>query len=134
MSDRSALLLPAAICLIPLSFLSFALVTLPLLIPAGMLLVGYGRRSVNRPPPIGTAGGVILAVFVGLAAAVLVLFAHQDPRSYTTATGGGSSSDVITFAESLPSLVLTGTAMAAGWALAAPRRRATGSACTSMLR
>lgn len=123
LKGRPTLLLPAAICLIPLSFLSFALVTLPLLIPAAMLLVGYGRRSAGQPSPVGTAGGTVVAVFVVLAAAVFVLLAHQDPRSYTMATGGGSTSDVITFAESLSSLVLTATAVAAGWALGAPDRR-----------
>ncbi len=122
--ERPALLLPAAIALIPLSFLSFALVTLPLLLPAGMLFVGYGRRSADRPSPLGTAGGTTVAVFVMLAAAIVVLFVHQDPRTYTTETGGGSTSDVITFAESLSSLVLTAAAIAAGWALAAPRRPA----------
>lgn len=120
--DRPALLLPAAIVLIPLSFLSFALVTLPLLIPAVMLLIGYRRRSSGRPEALGKTGGTLLAVFVLLAAAVVILFVHQDPRAYTTSTGGGSTSDVITFAESLPSLALTACAVASGWVLAAPRR------------
>lgn len=121
--DRPVLLLPAAIALIPLSFLSFALVTLPLLIPAVMLLIGYGRRSSDRPRAVGTAAGTILGVFLLLAAAAVVLFIHEDPRSYSTATVGGSTSDVITFAESLPSLALTASAVAAGWVLAAPRQR-----------
>jgi hypothetical protein len=120
--DRPALLLPAAIVLIPLSFLSFALVTLPLLIPAVMLLIGYGRRASGRPVAVGKTGGTLLAVFVLLTAAVVILFIHQDPRSYTTSTGGGSTSDVITFAESLPSIALTACAVASGWVLAAPRR------------
>ena len=120
--DRPALLLPAAIVLIPLSFLSFALVTLPLLIPAAMLLIGYSGRSSGRPEAVGKTGGTLLAVFVLLATAVVILFIHQDPRSYTTSTGGGSTSDVITFAESLPSIALTACAVASGWVLAAPRR------------
>lgn len=119
--DRPALLLPAAIVLIPLSFLSFALVTLPLLIPAVMLLIGFDRRSHGHPAARGTSGGTLLAVFVLLAGAVVVLFVQEDPRSYTTSTGGGSTSDVITFAESLPSLALTACAVASGWLLAAPR-------------
>lgn len=119
--DRPALLLPAAIVLIPLSFLSFALVTLPLLIPAVMLLIGYGRRSGGHEVA-GKTGGTLLAVLLLLAGAVVLLFIHQDPRSYTTSTGGGSTSDVITFAESLPSLTLTACAVASGWVLAAPRR------------
>jgi len=120
--DRPALLLPAAIVLIPLSFLSFALITLPLLIPAGMLLTGYARRASGRPAPVGTTAGTLVAVLVVLATAVVVLFMHQDPRSYTTSTGGGSTSDVITLAESLPSLVLTVGAVATGWLLAGHRR------------
>ena len=119
--DRPALLLPAAIVLIPLSFLSFALVTLPLLIPAVMLLIGYGRRSAGHDAS-GTTAGTLLAVFALLAGAVVVLFIHDDARSYTTSTGGGSTSDVITFAESFPSLALTACAVAAGWVLSAPRR------------
>lgn len=118
--DRPALLLPAAIALIPLSLLSFALVTLPLLIPALMLLIGYGRRSAGHEPA-GTITGTLLAVFALLAGAAVVLFIHQDPRSHTTATGGGSTSDVITFAELLPSIALTVCAVVAGWVLAAPR-------------
>jgi len=118
--DRPALLLPAAVVLIPLSFLSFALVTMPLLIPAVMLLVGYGRRSAGHEAA-GTTAGTLFAVFALLAGAVVILFIHQDPRSYTTSTGGGSTSDVITFAESLPSLAMTACAVATGWVLAAPR-------------
>ncbi len=121
-SDRPAMLLPAASVLIPLSFLSFALVTLPLLIPAVMLLISYGRRSVGYQA-VGTAAGTFLAVVVLLAGAVVVLFIHRDPRSYTTATGGGSTSDVITYGESLSSLALTSCALASGWVLAAPRAR-----------
>lgn len=120
--DRPALLLPAAIVLMPLSFLSFALVTLPLLIPAVMLLIGYSRRASGRPAAVGKTGGTLLAVFMLLTAAVVILFIHQNPRSYTTSTGGGSTSDVITFAESLPSIALTACAVASGWVLAAPRR------------
>jgi hypothetical protein len=45
LSGRPVLLLPAATVLVPLSFLSFAGVALPLLIPAALLFVAYGRRS-----------------------------------------------------------------------------------------
>ena len=101
---------------------SFAGVTLPLLIPAVMLTVAYGRRSSGHAPPRGTTAGTLAAVFVLLVAAVAVLFLHEDPRSYRTGTGGGSTSDVITYAESVPSLTLSVAAVAAGWFLAEPRR------------
>ena len=122
--DRPTLLLPAAFVLMPLSMLSFALVTLPLLIPCVLLFLAYGQRSDGRQSPVGTTVGVLAAVLTLLVAAVVVLFVHQDPRSYVTANGGGSTSDVITFAESIPSLALTASAIAAGWVLSAPRRPA----------
>lgn len=117
---RPALLLPAGIVLIPLSFLSFALVTLPLLIPAVLFLDAYGRRSARAPKPRGTRAGTALVVMILLVAAVVVLLAHQDPRSYTTATGGGSVSDVITYLEAMGALALSAAAVAVGWLLAAP--------------
>lgn len=121
--DRPALLLPAAVVLVPLSFLSFALVTLPLLIPAVMLFVDYARRK--RVHPIGwlRATAVTVLVLAMLLAALLALFVHQDPREYTTATAGYGTSDVITAAEALLSLALVGGALGVGWTLAAPRPR-----------
>ena len=78
--DRPVLLLPAAIILVPLSFLSFAGVLLPLLIPAGMLFAAYGRRSVYHPLGARRSGLVALSVVALLIAAVISLFVHQDPR------------------------------------------------------
>ena len=119
--DRPALLLPAAMLLIPLSFISFALVTLPLLIPAYLLVLSYVRST-----PADTGGrtaAVTAGVLLLLVAAGLTLFARQDPREWSTATGGGyGTSDVVTYAESLTSLALTASAVAAGWWLAAIHR------------
>jgi hypothetical protein len=114
--DRPWLLMPAAILLFPLSILSFVL--LPLLIAAALLLVSFGRRSTGRTTQGGRAALMTLTVIVLLTAAAVTLFVHEDPRSYTTATGGGSTSDVITMAESLISLSLSSAAIAAGWLLA----------------
>jgi hypothetical protein len=121
LADRPALLLPAATVLVPLSFLSFAGVTLPLLIPAVMLFVAYGRRSSAQSGPPGRASLTTAFVLALLVAAVVALFFHQDPRSYSTANGGGSTSDVITALESLISLALAAAAIAGGWWLAARR-------------
>lgn len=120
--DRPVLLITAAITLVPLSFLSLAGITLPLLIPAVILLIAYGRRSSHQPPPKGTAAGTVAAVLVLLAAAVSVLFLHEDPRASSTATGGESTSDIITYAESIPSLALSAAAAVAGWFLSEARR------------
>lgn len=122
--DRPALLLPAAVMLVPMSFLSLAGVTLPLLIPAVMLAVAYGRRSTVLERDGLRPGRPFLATFavvVLLFAAVASLFVHQDPRSYSTPTGGGSTSDVVTVIEAAAALGLIALALAAGWFLATPR-------------
>ena len=121
LQDRPALLVPAAIVLVPLSFISFALVTLPLLVPAVMMFIAYNRRSRTCPPPRTATPITVISVFFLLVGAFAMLFAHQDPRSYVDGQVSGSVSDVITFAESIPSLLLTTLAIALGWTLAAPR-------------
>jgi len=124
--DRPAMRLPAAVVVIPSSFLSFALVTLPLLVPAVMLLIGYRRRSRTRPIGWLRATALTIAVLGSLVAALVALFVHQDPRSWTATTGQGveyhSVSDVITAMEALVSLALVVAALGAGWVLATPRR------------
>lgn len=119
--DRAILLLPAAVVLVPMSFLSFALVTLPLLIPSALLFIAHRRRASVEPISTGRAILTLGVVAVLLIGAIAALFVHQDPRAYTTATGGGSTSDVITAVEAAISLALTAGAVAAGWRLAAPR-------------
>ncbi len=119
LDERPALLLPAAIMLIPLSFLSFALVTLPLLIPSGMLFTAFGRRS--RGPALGRGWTAFASCWVVgfLIAGAISLFLYQDPRTYVTSDGGGgSSSDVITVGESLISLTCTTLAIVGGRRLA----------------
>lgn len=111
---RAVLLLPVAVVLVPMSFLSFALVTLPLLVPAVMLFVAYGRRSSIESVSGPRAALTTALVSVLLVAAVAALFVHLDPREYTTPTTSGGTSDVITVVEALISLALTGTAVAAG--------------------
>ena len=121
--DRPALLLPAAVVLIPLSFLSFALVTLPLLIPAVMLFLDYARRSRKHPIGWKRATAVTVLVLALLVAALLALVVLQDPREYTTATARYGTSDVITAAEALVSLALVAVSLLVGWVQAAPRSR-----------
>jgi hypothetical protein len=126
LSDRPALLLPAATVLIPVSFLSFAGVLLPLLVPAVLLSIAYGRRSGAQPTDRLRTAATLAWVLVLLVAAGVALFVHQDPRSYVTATAEGSTSDVITAAEALVSLGLVATAIVGGWTLAAPHPRTDG--------
>jgi hypothetical protein len=118
---RPALALPAAVLLVPLSFVSFALVTLPLLIPAFLLL-----RVVLRTFQEGAAMRALAssaAVLTLLVAACIALFVSEDPREHATATTVYGTSDVVTYAEAAGSLILTTTAVVAGWRLAAPAVR-----------
>ena len=118
--QRATLMLPAAVVLVPMSFLSFALVTLPLLVPAVLLVVGYRRRrDAESRSGLGTAV-TLWVVALLLIAAVGALLVHQDPREYATATSSGSTSDIITTAEALISLALTSASLVAGWLLSAP--------------
>ncbi len=121
-ADRPGLLVPAASLLVPLSLVSMAGVTLPLLIPAVLLAVAYARRAAVRPPapvPVGVAAAVVASLVLAAVAALLV---HQDPRHYATATMSGWTSDVVTAGESLVSLALVAAALGAGWWLTGPRR------------
>ena len=118
--QRATLMLPAAVVLIPMSFLSFALVTLPLLVPAVLLVIGYQRRrDAESRSGLGTAVTLSVVALL-LIAAVGALLVHQDPREYATPTSRGSTSDIITMAEALISLALTSASLVAGWLLYAP--------------
>ncbi len=121
-SGRPALLVVAGVALAPLSFLAFSGVTLPLLIPAMLLALAGARRLTADAPPCAPVWVTIWAVVAVLGAAVVALFAHHDPRSWSTATASGSTSDVITLAESLLSLWLVALALTLGWYLATPLR------------
>jgi hypothetical protein len=114
--DRPWLVAAAGTALVPLSFVSFAGVTLPFLIPAVVFL----RRGLTAPGRWQPAGVVTaFAAVPTLVAAVVLLFVHQDPATWETATGGGSTSDVVTAWESLRSLLLV--AGAVGLAAFVPR-------------
>jgi hypothetical protein len=119
--DRPALLIPAGVLLLPLSGVSMAGATLPLLIPAVMLLVAYGRRrppeAVQPPLLVALSSAVVIMLVV---AALVSLFIHEDPRTWSTPTSSGATSDVITSGEALVSLLLTGAALVLGWRGTAP--------------
>ena len=94
--------------------------TLPLLVPAVMLLVTGGPPSTpvaTARAPCGRhhAGELALVVAAGLA-----LIAHDDPRTYATPTSSGGTSDVVTVAESLLCLGLLSLAAMAAWYMASP--------------
>lgn len=120
--DRAGLWLPAGLAAFPLAFLSFAGLTLPLLPLAVIFVVAWvrhpGPHAGSRVHP-AVVTPVLVSLLLGAAAA---LFISDDPASWTTATGGGSTSDVITNGEALLSLTCTTLALAAGWTLTKARR------------
>ena len=107
--DRPWLLTAAGTALVPLSFVSFAGVTFPLVIPAGVFLV-YGAKGRSRWRPAGVA--VALASATGIVAALALLFVHQDPANWQTATSSGSTSDIVTTRESSLSLAVVALVLA----------------------
>ena len=114
--DRPALLLPAALLLVPLSFISFALVTLPLLIPAFLLLRTYARAAVNGTG-LRTAATTAVVLLL-LVVAFVALLAHEDPREFVGESTTYGTSDIVTYAEAAISLVLTSVALTVGWRFA----------------
>jgi hypothetical protein len=123
-ADRPSLLVTAGVALMPVSMISFAGLALPVLIPAVVLLVAGARRSDARTDrPCAPMAVTTLVVLTLVVVAALALFAHDDPRSWQRGEVGGSTSDVVTVAESLLSLGLGSLAVCAAWYLATPVTR-----------
>jgi hypothetical protein len=126
-ADRPSLLVTAGVALLPVSMISFAGLALPVLIPAVVLLVAGARRSDARPDrPCAPTAVTTLVVLTLVVVAGLALFAHDDPRSWQHGEVSGSTSDVVTVAESLLSLGLGSLAICAAWYLATPVTRRAG--------
>jgi hypothetical protein len=98
-----AVLTAAGLAVLPIALVS--VVTWPLLLPAGLLFV-RGSTGLRRPSTGGIVAGGVIAV--GLPVAFVLLLVHQDPVSWQTSDRSGSSSDVITRAEAIASLLLVG--------------------------
>ena len=120
--DRAALWLPAGLAAFPLAFFSFAGLTLPLLPLAVIFVVAWVRHPGSRAAPVIHPGVVAPLVVILLFGAAVSLFVSDDPASWTTASGGGSTSDVITDREALLSLACTMLALVTGWTLTRTRR------------
>lgn len=118
---RPALYLAAGVLGVLLSFTSFALVTLPLLVPVGMALVAYGRRSADVVPRVPAPVIALHVLALGVASYFVGFLMHEDPRCQTIGNGTECSSDVVTTAEALVSLGVTGIAVASSWLMAGPK-------------
>lgn len=114
--QRPALVLPAAAILVPMSMMSFALVTLPLLIPAYLLARSFARTAgvTQMRSAVRVMASTVL-VFGLLVAAFAALFAHEDPREYVTGSGGVGTSDVVTYWEVALAFMFCGLAIGLGW-------------------
>jgi hypothetical protein len=103
LQHRPWLLATTGLLLLPMCFLSFSFLFFPLLIPAILFLNDAITRPRSEPRPRAQCpAAFVSAGFV--IAAVLSLWAHQDPLTWHTATQSGSVSDVITKQETLTSL------------------------------
>jgi len=118
---RPGLYLAAGMLGVPLAFISF--VGFPLLLPAGMAFVAYGRRGADSVPRV-TAPLIAMVAFVLGIGAFAVLIAHQDPRCSATTNGSTCTSDVVTLFEALTSLAITAITIWTTWTLARPSREA----------
>jgi hypothetical protein len=115
---RPWLLTVAGFLLFPMCFLSFSFLFFPLVVPAIIFITVAIVRPRARPRPwVQCAAAVLGLVFV--VAALVSLFAHEDPVEWHTATESGSASNVITMQEALTSLGFSVAAIAV--ALLAPR-------------
>lgn len=123
--DRPDLWLTAFVAAVPLSMLSMAGLTFPLLPAAVVLALAWS----HRPPPAAPSRVhpivVTPLVAAAMVAAAFALFMTEDPVSWETASASGASSDVITNREALVSLATTITALVAGWMMTRPRTAAT---------
>jgi hypothetical protein len=120
--DRAGLWLPAGLAAFPLAFLSFAGLTLPLLPLAAVFVVAWVRHPRSHASAVVHPAVVAPLVVTLLLGATVALFISDDPASWTTSTGGGSTSDVITNREALLSLACTMLALVTGWTLTKARR------------
>lgn len=117
---RPVLYLASGVIYLPLAVTSLAGVTLPLVIPAVMASVAYVRHIGEAKPRL--FGGIVAVGIVALGiAAFLTLFLSQDPRCIQTLSSSSCTSDIVTNTEGLLSLGMAGSALGAGWSLAAPR-------------
>jgi hypothetical protein len=117
---RPALFLAAGLIGVPISFISMAGATLPLLVPTGMAFVAYGRRAGDAIPHVYPTIIALNAAVLGILS-FAVMLVHDDPRCRTLENGITCSSDVVTVPEAAISLGLSALAIASSWMLARPR-------------
>ena len=113
--DRRPWVLGAAgVALFPRMLLSFSPLFFPLAIPGVIFIVQAvgGSSREPRSPWQATAAVISLGLLI---AAPLCLLVHQDPTSWSTPSGSGYASDVITATESMLACLCVAAAVVAAW-------------------
>jgi hypothetical protein len=119
---RLSLYLVAGVVGMIVPFTAMSGVAMPLIVPAGMSLVAYGRRAEEARARLSDPVLAILSLFLVIAS-FASLFAHQDP--YCSRTGPNSSecgNDAITSGEAAASLAFSVAVIAVPFVLAKPTR------------
>jgi len=118
---RPALYLGAGMLAGIFAFISLAGVTLPMLLPAGMSLVAFGRHSGEARGRLAAPVVAMICWMMGIACFIVPFVLHQDPRCVTTPNGGSCSSDVVTSIEAGIAIVGVALTLFTGWALSRPQ-------------
>ena len=103
LQHRPWFLATTGLLLLPMCFLSFSFLFFPLVVPAILFLTDAITRPRSEPRPRAQCPAAFLSAGFVIAA-ILSLWAHQDPVTWHTATQSGGVSDVITMQEALTSI------------------------------
>ena len=123
MRRRPALYLAAAILYVPISFLSMAGITLPLLFVGAMALVAHSRHGDESLTVVPAPLTAIVLLIINVATwGAMVFNGSDDPRCSSTATSTTCTSDIVTTSEALLGLAGVALILAAGWYLSRPRQ------------
>ena len=122
---RPGLYLASGLVYLPMSFLSLAGVTLPLILVAAMAFVAYGRHGDEEVPQVWAPLTAVIMLILTIASFAALLFGGgDDPRCSSTQSTTSCTSDIITNGESLIALFGVGMTLGAAWFLSAPGRAA----------
>ena len=117
---RPGLYLASGVVGMIVPFTAMSGVALPLLIPAGMSLVAYGRRAGDARSRFADPTLAVLALFLVMAS-LGSLNAHQDPYCHTGPNFSDCGSDRITSGEADASLAFSVAVIVVPFVLAKPR-------------
>lgn len=150
---RPGALLVAGVVSLPMPFMSFSFLLFPMLIPAALYLVAYGRATMRYTPRV-PAAAVAGLTFLLLVLSFLSLFMNEDPRCYeivarrdgstferplppnetvgtissdSSVVGSGCASDSVTPIEASLSLALVAVAGTSAAYLSGPHRSEMGT-------